>query len=60
MDNDRTNELISLSDEVARLKSVIKQEADYCYFWSDHATAMQDHARAKRHKERGDRLMSSV
>ena len=46
--------------EIERLRSVIKQEADYCYGWAANAEMMGDDDRAKRHKERGDRLMSNI
>ena len=49
-----------LRAEVRKLRSTIKQEADYCYKWAAGAEMMGDDDRAKRHKERGDRLMASI
>lgn len=49
-----------LALNVRRLQAVIEQEAQYCYGWAASAEMMGDDDRAKRHRERGDRLMSSV
>lgn len=49
-----------LRAEVKKLRAAIKQEADYCYGWAANAEMMGDDDRAKRHKERGDRLMSNI
>ena len=39
------------------LRKTILQEAEYCYGWADHFHDLKDYDRAKRHRERGDRLM---
>jgi len=49
-----------LRDEVKKLRQTIKQEAEYCYGWADHFYGLKDYDRAKRHKERGDRLMNGI
>ena len=46
--------------ENKKLRAAIKQEADYCYEWAAKAEMMGDDDRAKRHRERGDRLMSNI
>ena len=53
-------EINSLRLEASRLKAVIEREAEYCYGWAANAEIMGDDDRAKRHRERGDRLRSSV
>ena len=53
-------EINSLRLEASRLKAVIEREAEYCYGWAASAEMMGDDDRAKRHRERGDRLRSSV
>jgi len=53
-------EINSLRLETSRLRAVIEREAEYCYGWAASAEMMGDDDRAKRHRERGDRLMSSV
>ena len=53
-------EINSLRLETSRLRSVIEREAEYCYGWAASAEMMGDDDRAKRHRERGDRLRSSV
>ena len=53
-------EINSLQLEASRLKAVIEREAEYCYGWAASAEMMGDDDRAKRHRERGDRLRSSV
>ena len=50
----------SLRLEASRLKAVIEREAEYCYGWAASAEMMGDDDRAKRHRERGDRLRSSA
>ena len=50
----------SLRLETSRLRAVIEREAEYCYGWAASAEMMGDDDRAKRHRERGDRLRSSV
>jgi len=47
-------------DQLIALRATIKQEADYCYGWAANAEMTGDDDRAKRHKERGDRLMASI
>jgi len=61
------DELIKCEREISRLrayattlKATIEREAEYCYGWAASAEMMGDDDRAKRHRERGDRLMSSV
>lgn len=49
-----------LRAEVKKLRAAIKQEAHYCYEWAANAEVMGDYDRSKRHKERGDRLMSNI
>ena len=53
-------EINSLRLETSRLRAVIEREAEYCYGWAASAEMMGDDDRAKRHKERGDRLMASI
>ena len=53
-------EINSLRLETSRLRAVIEREAEYCYGWAASAEMMGDDDRAKRHRERGDRLRSSV
>ena len=53
-------EINSLRLEASRLKAVIEREAEYCYGWAASAEMMGDDDRAKRHRERGDRLRGSV
>ena len=53
-------EINSLRIETSRLRAVIEREAEYCYGWAASAEMMGDDDRAKRHRERGDRLRSSV
>jgi len=53
-------EINSLQLEASRLKAVIEREAEYCYGWAASAEMMGDDDRAKRHRERGDRLMASI
>ena len=53
-------EIKNLRLEASRLKAVIEREAEYCYGWAASAGMMGDDDRAKRHRERGDRLRSSV
>ena len=53
-------EINSLRLEASRLKAVIEREAEYCYGWAASAEMMGDDDRAKRHRERGDRLRSSA
>ena len=53
-------EINSLRLETSRLRAVIEREAEYCYGWAASAEMMGDDDRAKRHRERGDRLMSSI
>ena len=53
-------EINSLRLETSRLRAVIEREAEYCYGWAAGAEMMGDDDRAKRHKERGDRLMASI
>lgn len=45
--------------KVARLREALKREADYCYSYAA-KYAPTDPERAKRHMERGDRLMKEV
>lgn len=61
------DELIKCEREISRLqayaatlKATIEREAEYCYGWAASAEMMGDDDRAKRHKERGDRLMASI
>ena len=49
-----------LRDRVRKLQAAIEREAEYCYGWAASAEMMGDDDRAKRHRERGDRLMSGV
>ena len=49
-----------LRAEVKKLRAAIKQEAEYCYGWAKNSEMMGDDDRAKRHRERGDRLMSNI
>ena len=49
-----------LRAEVKRLRATIEREAEYCYGWAASAEMMGDDDRAKRHRERGDRLMSNI
>ena len=49
-----------LRDRVRKLQAVIEREAEYCYGWAASAEMMGDDDRAKRHRERGDRLRSSI
>jgi len=53
-------EINSLRLETSRLRAVIEREAEYCYGWAASAEMMGDDDRAKRHRERGDRLRSSA
>ena len=53
-------EINSLRLETSRLRAVIEREAEYCYGWAASAEMMGDEDRAKRHRERGDRLRGSV
>jgi len=53
-------EINRLRLETSRLRAVIEREAEYCYGWAASAEMMGDDDRAKRHRERGDRLRSSV
>jgi hypothetical protein len=53
-------EITRLQAYVTTLKATIEREAEYCYSWAASAEMMGDDDRAKRHRERGDRLMSSV
>jgi len=53
-------EIKNLRLEASRLKAVIEREAEYCYGWAASAEMMGDDDRAKRHRERGDRLRSSI
>ena len=53
-------EINSLRLETSRLRAVIEREAEYCYGWAASAEMMGDDDRAKRQRERGDRLRSSV
>lgn len=53
-------EINSLRLETSRLRAVIEREAEYCYGWAASAEMMGDDDRAKRHRERGNRLRSSV
>ena len=46
--------------QLEKLRAAIKQEAHYCYEWAANAEVMGDYDRSKRHKERGDRLMSNI
>lgn len=46
--------------QLEKLRKTIKQEAEYCYGWADHFYGLKDYDRAKRHKERGDRLMNGI
>ena len=46
--------------QLEKLRKTILQEAEYCYGWADHFYSLKDYDRAKRHKERGDRLMNSI
>ena len=56
----KVDELINARIEIEKLRQTIKNEADYCYGWADHFYGLKDYDRAKRHKERGDRLMNSI
>ena len=49
-----------LRDKVRKLQATIEREAEYCYGWAASAEMMGDDDRAKRQKERGDRLMASI
>ena len=46
--------------QLEKLRKTLKQEAEYCYGWATGAEMIGDDDRAKRHRERGDRLMNSI
>ncbi len=49
-----------LRADADRLAQAIKSEAQYCFHWRDEALKKGDADRAKRHEERGLRLMSHI
>ena len=57
---DAASVIDKLRAEVRKLRATIEREAEYCYGWAASAEMMGDDDRAKRHRERGDRLMSSI
>lgn len=60
-DYSETQKVVSgLYLQLEKLRKTILQEAEYCYGWADHFYGLKDYDRAKRHKERGDRLMNSI
>lgn len=46
--------------DAERLAQAIKSEAQYCFHWRDESLKKGDADRAKRHEERGLRLMSHI
>ena len=56
----KVDELINARIEIERLRQTIKNEAQYCFHWRDESLKIGDTDRAKRHDERGNRLLAGI
>ena len=56
----KVDELINARIEIEKLRQTIKNEADYNYKLALYFYGIKDFFRASQHKERGNKLMSSI